>query len=348
MVIAALPIIAVALVAILILLAFTPLQRIIVALVSQLPVVGGWIVQNSVGAIDRAYAQVAGWAVHSIGPLVAVIFLPFFYLDHFNKAAQGSILQTMYALRRVVDNTIPRNLQVAKQFAWDVGQNAMHFAWDVGQQAEHFAWDVGQQAEHFAWDVGQNVTHYAEALFGQAERFAWDVGQNVSHYAEALFGQATTYARQLVGDLETLVRQLNAQALGFAEDAFGRAIDFEQRLYNDAIRFAEREGVLARDWARTLFDQANAFTLATVAAVAIRVTAIERSKCQQFCSPLGDLGQLLQDVEDAALVALLLAMAGEMARDPRGAARSIDSLIGPQVRELTGSLGGEAGFRRVA
>ena len=315
MVIAALPIIAVALVAILILLAFTPLQRIIVALVSQLPVVGGWIVQNSVGAIDRAYAQVAGWAVHSIGPLVAVIFLPFFYLDHFNKAAQGSILQTMYALRRVVDNTIPRNLQVAKQFAWDVGQNAMHFAWDVGQQAEHFA-----------WDVGQNVTHYAEALFGQAE----------------------TYARQLVGDLETLVRQLNAQALGFAEDAFGRAIDFEQRLYNDASRFAEREGVLARDWARTLFDQANAFTLATVAAVAIRVTAIERSKCQQFCSPLGDLGQLLQDVEDAALVALLLAMAGEMARDPRGAARSIDSLIGPQVRELTGSLGGEAGFRRVA
>src|SRR5215472_694941 len=114
MVLALVPI-AIALVAVLVLLAKTPLLRVIV----ELPLVGGWIVANSTRAIDRAYANLAGWSVQAIKPLAPALYWPVFRIEALMGWTINATASSYFAIRRVITVTIPRwsnyNLAVTRQ-----------------------------------------------------------------------------------------------------------------------------------------------------------------------------------------------------------------------------------------
>lgn len=84
---------------------------------------------------------------------------------------------------------------------------------------------------------------------------------------------------------------------------------------------------------------AIAQTQAATTAVATAVRAIEQSPCQRFCDPLGDLGQLLQGLQDAGMLAIMLALVQEALHDPAGLEAEIAEVIVPSIRSAVSSLG---------
>jgi hypothetical protein len=180
--------------------------------------------------------------------------------------------------------------------------------------------------------VGALVSQYARQLVGTAMTradaeyvtsvaHADAVGATVADYARQLTGEAIQFTRVAEGVLQLELEQVRADTLEYARTLEGIAVR-----HADAVGAAVATGAAA-----------------ATGAVAARVTDIERSPCQRFCSPLGDLGSLLQQLADAGILALVLAMAAEMASDPVGAARAVDQVAGPALRELTGELGAAVG-----
>ena len=93
-------------------------------------------------------------------------------------------------------------------------------------------------------------------------------------------------------------------------------------------------GLLAALRAQALAD-ARALTVPIEA----EVEAIRDSPCQRFCGPLGDLGQLLQGLEDAGMVAIMIALVETAMHDPGSVEREIANDVAPVIKSVVSSLG---------
>ena len=102
----------------------------------------------------------------------------------------------------------------------------------------------------------------------------------------------------------------------------------------------EREFTTDLDQLRTLL-QAQLGTLAATLGLALsqvtsRVQTLENSPCQQFCGILGELGQLLQGLELAGLIALV----AEAYAHPDQVVRTIEQdLVQPVEQGVSSALG---------
>lgn len=85
--------------------------------------------------------------------------------------------------------------------------------------------------------------------------------------------------------------------------------------------------------------QAIARAAALAAPIAAAVTAIEDSPCMKYCSPLGDLGQLLQGLEDAGLLAIMLALIEEARQNPQEVQSILRSVFVPLVDDAATTVG---------
>lgn len=89
--------------------------------------------------------------------------------------------------------------------------------------------------------------------------------------------------------------------------------------------------------------QAQAQTLAQVQTLVVpieqAITDVENSPCMQFCEPLGDLGQLLQGLEDAGMLAILLGLAAEVRSDPAGVQQALRATVIPIIQDAASSIG---------
>jgi hypothetical protein len=84
--------------------------------------------------------------------------------------------------------------------------------------------------------------------------------------------------------------------------------------------------------------RAEAYARSLAVPIAAAVTAIEQSPCQRFCSPLGDLGQLLQGLENAGMLAIMIAMVEAAMHDPAGLEAEIARDIVPPIRGVLSGL----------
>ena len=88
--------------------------------------------------------------------------------------------------------------------------------------------------------------------------------------------------------------------------------------------------------------QAQARAMAAAQALVVPIEAaiqeIEDSPCQQFCSPLGELGQLLQGLEDAGMLAIMIALVEEAVTNPSGVKDAISNDIMPPIRSAVSAL----------
>ena len=87
--------------------------------------------------------------------------------------------------------------------------------------------------------------------------------------------------------------------------------------------------------------EANAIARATAIAapIAAAVTAIEDSPCMKVCDPLGDLGNLIQTLDDLGLMALVAALLEEATSDPVAVANVLRSDFVPLVHDAVGTFG---------
>ena len=316
---------------------FAPVLRAFLVSMSQLPLIGAAIFGRAVAISDATVRSLAGWAAAGISPLTDLVTAVTWRFYYWRRGVVGAMQSTQSAVWRIRWMHLPALQKTLVAYANLLYNTAIAYANQLYDSAIRWANFLYDTAIAYAVQLYNNAIGWANLLYAQAISYAGQLYGQALGYAQAVLAQALGYAQAVL-----------AQALGFAEDAFGRSIDYERQLYGQAIEFGRRVGTAAEEYAQALFKSAVAYTDASTAAVLARVLRLERSKCQQYCDPLGDLGSLLQQAEDTGLALALLALAVEASRDPRGTARAVDGLIGPTVRDLLTAIPREEGVTRAA
>lgn len=310
----------------------------ITGVIAQLPVVGGWAAARA----DLLMAQLAGDAVglaqQALGPA-------------------GDVFQRLWAIHSVLGDGVLHAIQNTYNALWRVkyqvvpnavGQ-AMDLARQLAQQAEQYALQLVQQEARAAQQEIAQVAAYAQALAEQDQQYARALASQVAAVAEAGDQATQQYARQLAqaamttaeaGDqvLEQYAAQLAAQGIAYTQAAVqdlertiagvgAQSDGYAQQLEQQALGYAQQVGAAVA-----------AAAAAGLAAVEARVTDIEDSPCQQSCSPLGDIGSLLQGLEDAGIQALLLAVIGEVESDPAAVQQVLRDDFAPIFKNALGAL----------
>lgn len=337
----ALPILAggVAVVLLLVLLTNPTWQRALRDTLAGLPVLGGWLAENSTRLQLFLFARVAVWANSAAGVLVGWL-----------EGAQSLVSSATSQLE---------NLASAAH------ENAVYLRQQVIPAAIRQAEDYGDRrlAAARAYLVAQLVLTQALARRLTAQAIARaDLEHNQAlAYARALWSSATGYARSLttlalgyalalfrVSRLETAAAEQRAE--NYTRAGVAQAQEFTAEAYKAAVDYAAAAAGVAENYARNLTLEAekratleNARTLAWSAAaagaLAVAIEAIERSPCMQRCSTLGQLGAELETLDLLALVAFLT----EAAKDPAGFAREFEAEFGPVIQEVRGALAGLGG-----
>lgn len=306
---------------------------------AQIPVVGGFVAQRTDQLLLAMYVSGLDAALAALGPAADLFRRIAGVESTLARFVAGAIDNTFNTVWRLRYQIIPAEL----------GRQAA-YALQLAQAAEGYALQLGGQVEREAAADAARVADYARQLAGAEGQYALDLVQAAEQRAlareQAILGYVQTVvldeARQALAQVQVAERYAEQLALDVRDAA--RAGDL------DAERYAQNLGIQVEDYARALeraavghADQAVAAAAAAAAAatgaVAARVTDIEDSPCQRFCSPLGDLGQLLQGLEDAGFVAILLGLIAEVRHDPGAVQQVLRQDLVPLGRDALAGLG---------
>lgn len=322
---------------------FTLFRPLISGALSKVPLIGSWLASNTDLILFSAYVSALSWINTSIGPLV----------DFIRRLRWATVL--------TIDEGV-QTVEAGWSAIWRVRYTALPAA--IAAANTYAAGLFGQALAYIATAIA-SVQHYAELLAAHDLAYAQSLYVSALSYVQSLHLAELQYVQAAVLDAERYAAQLEAGGLAYAQAAVLAAEHYAQALNAQTLAYvqaavleaeelARRVGVDAEGYAQALQRQALGYAAATgaavaaaagaaTAAVAARVATIEDSPCQRFCSPLGDLGGLLQGLRDVGMAALLLDLAVTLAEDPQGAAQAIDGIAGGPVRELLSDLGFAAG-----
>jgi len=330
MAIALLPEILVAFV--LLLLAFAAVQLfrpLLVAVLSQMPIVGVWVAVRVNGLLVAITAIMAG-EINAASGIITNLITAVFNDVWGNRVWTGYALEHAWSAINFIANVlIP--VKMAEQAAYTtmvwVNTSAHTDAVWAGVTAHtDFVWKVTGEHTDFVWAAS---TAYTSAVWKAA-----------TDHADFVWRESTAFTQRSVSDLAAHVDYVWTTTAGYAEALTGqemrRALDAERQLAIDiAVVGAGAIGTVENLWqqetsrARGAEGAIATAGAAAVAAVAARVAEIEDSPCQRYCGPLGELGQLLQGLADVALPALLVALAEEAIQHPADVASMVDRTIRP-------------------
>ena len=331
----ALPAVAIALVGLLIAFAFFPLVRPpLNAIVSAVPLIGGTLANAMDGAIWWAYSQsinVAAAAIRGAGEIFSVpTMMQHWLTDNVGAAAASAAM----AAWRISHITIPLIVSQLTSLAYWARDAAIAVALQVEHDVAGLAWTLYGMAIAHADQWGINLEGLAWTLHSMAIAHADEWGINLEGLIWAVHGLEVQYVDGAIAAVVARQDVLYADAIGYAD-----------KMAQEAERYAEGIDAQTRQWAagelgavERYAEGLNAATLAQAlaasGAVARELAQLEERDCIKFCNPLGGLGSLLQDLEDAGMLALLLALLGETVNDPAAVLGDVSSVVAPIVQEI--------------
>jgi hypothetical protein len=313
--IAVLALIAVGLVAIVILYGYKQLLRSVFESFRGLPVVGGWVASHLEQLLDSASHNAAVWASHATQPIVDLLYRWVTRLEGHTQAG-GAAHAASAAVHRDTRHTLVPGLIAREQQRADVQDQALE-ARDVerARQVQTHADQVGQTVHDYADAVGAAVRAYALSLAVQNRQLELaDLAALQAATAQLVatsLAQAGADAREGDAIALALMQALVATAQREARDLVAGLTDVVAQVSLEDRLYAQQQAGLV-----------GAAATAAIAVVATAVDTINRSPCMQRCSTLGNLGAALEAL-DLGLILLLMA---EVARDPRGTARTVQAL----------------------
>ena len=209
---------------------------------SRLPVVGGWISSNIVGALNDARNTVFGWA--------------------------GSTWNFAYQLFITIGNWLwrmPYNLLVTINQAANFGNWVAH--WLVPNTAN--------TVQGYAYGLYRDAINYGEQVWTDSTGYAYDLWQNATAYAYGLYRDAINYGEQVWNDATAFIQSAFAQATAYAYGLYISGWNYATSIWNDAsaaIASAESTAIAHADG---LFNAAESDiqNVAAGAAAALSSTA---------------------------------------------------------------------------
>ena len=329
-----LPAAAVAVVGILLVAAAFAIALLVADMLGALPVIGGTVGPAARNAMLGAIGRTVVWTQQSAQAMASVIAGPVVGIWTMIDALVTEDWQIVGAIYTLATYTLP-NL---RQWVWSLVD--ANTRWLFAALAADVDW-----LKQYTYDTGQWILTWAQGALAAERAYAdyvkialWDaIGAWVDilvkrmdagdveagRYAEALAGRAIDYADSVGARDLRVIDQVGGELAARIDAEVGRAIDYERTVAGELLR--DIAGAEAR---------ATAYAGALAVPIAAAVTAIEQSPCMRYCSPLGELGQMLQGLQEAGLLAAILALAGESARDAQGTGRELASVLGPLTRDL--------------
>ena len=312
---------------------------------SQIPLVGGWISGNVNTLVVRLIVRAAAVGAQSLSPVADLIRRV--------RAATGIYTwDVIYALEdhfdvswRILHLSLPAAVKGATDYAAQLYNQAANLDFLYSQALYAYAKGLYDQAVTLEYHLFQTATDYAAQLYNAAANLAAIYYGLAVSEARRLFGLSVAYTDQQIRGTDSYVAALHDQAIRFTQDATASAERYAQQVGADAEGYARALQGQAIRYADQIGAQATTYAQALALPIAAAVMAIERSPCQQFCNPLGELGQLLQGLEDLGLAALLIGLAEASVHDPQGTANEIRALVQPVSQELAQLTVGQIGLR---
>lgn len=286
-----------------------------------------------VGSIRAVVIWSVSGAENAAQALRALLVNPYLVMTH---AVQAQ-LAFVQALQHLVQVTIPYTAAAYAQTVWGALQQEIA---DRNAAVSDLFWTA------YNWVSG--LFQWAQAGIAGAElHAAQGTAAAIAHADQLTAGAMARADREVAGEAAAraagdrqgiaYTQAVGTEALGYAY-RLGQALAADLGLAERQLEgYADQVGAAAAGYAATLTAGAIARADARAAAIEAEVTAIEDSPCQRFCNPLGDLGQALQELQDLGLVAAILALAAESARDAAGVGRGLASGLGPVARDLEAS-----------
>jgi hypothetical protein len=313
--VAVLAVIAVGLVAIIIIYGYKQLIQAVFESLKAIPVVGGWIGSNLQKLVDAANHTAGGWAALATKPIVDLLYRWTTRVEGHTRAS-GAAHQASLDAHVWTNTVLVPGLVAREQQRADVQDQALE-ARDVARarQVQTHADAVGQTVHDYADTVAAAVRAYALALaVGNRQLELADLAslraataQLVAATADQALADTREQARVVTALMTALVRTAEQEA----RDLVAGLSDVVAQVSLDDRLYAQQQAGLV-----------GAAATAAIALVATAVDTINRSPCMQRCSTLGNLGAALEAL-DLGLILLLMA---EVARDPRGTARTVQAL----------------------
>lgn len=143
------------------------------------------------------------------------------------------------------------------------------------------------------------------------------------------------------GEASQTINAINQDLVGLHHWIDGYELPLIRGIGNDLAGLKEwiNGNVAVRSDVVNAEAQAIAAARALVVPIEAAISDIENSPCMQSCDVLGGIGQLLQGLEDAGMLAIMLALIEETRRDPNGVQSALRSVVVPIVDDAVNSTG---------
>lgn len=175
---------------------------------------------------------------------------------------------------------------------------------------------------------------HTRALLAQEAAQRRQDDQLVIGYAQALTAQAITRADQELARALQAAYLEDAAIAAYARTLAGDVVAYAQQLVAQEQRRADAEVAQVTQYAQSVGFAVLTLVLPQLQALTQRVKAIEDSPCQQECRTLGQLGQNLDGLDLAALLAWLLGAA----EHPKEAAGAVAGTLTPGANLVSAQL----------
>lgn len=327
-----------ALVGVLLLAAALAIALLVADMLSALPVIGPTVGGAARNAMLGAIGHTVVWAQQSAQQFASVIFGPFYALWTVIDAMTWTDYKLAQKIWGLASISIPRVVSWAQSAIYASELRSYTYTnyvklalWEAigawvnilrSEAAADFQW-LRAYTDYVKLALWTVINGWVAILVQRM-----DAGDALSRqYTEAVGGQVARYAESAASTaLSAALSELARERLR-AQGAEGAITGYVGSV----------AGVLARDIVGAEV-RANAYAGALAVPIAAAVTAIEESPCIKACDPLGDLGSFLQELTDLGVIAALLLLAQQAARDPHGAATEVLDVVRPIVDDAGAAM----------
>jgi hypothetical protein len=294
----------------------------IAALLSRIPLIGGELATLTDFVLFAMEQAALRWAKDSVKALIAIVLAPVHWIESLIgqvETAFQSVYTALYHLRYVV---IPALISNALGIAYGWVQQSRAFAAALFAQADAYAAQLYNAAVSFTRSEITLTQQYAAGLYQNAVSFTRSEIALTQHYADTLYTDGISFTRASVATVE------NWAASSIA-----------------AVDTALTADITALDkYIAAAFPAVYAYVGTAVGAVEADLTRLKTDCTDNLCTNLSPLASLLNNLGgDLGLVALI-AMAGEMAHDPQGAARTVVDTFAGTANTAASTMRAAAGF----
>jgi hypothetical protein len=304
-------------------------------MLSQIPVIGGWVASQAARLINDAFNWIAARVTHLVQPLTDAIWRVISRLRAFTGSTAAALAAIGAALHHILDVSIPW----VEAWVWDRLTDVYAFVRAQVRALDGLIdWRIKAVTALLLALIESAVSAAVSNFNQQFQGFENRVGALWAAVVAIVGGAlnaAQAYTDQRVHQAET-----NAAA---GTSAVGMEAARQAQALRERIDQAARN---AEAFTATLVGQAersaslqNAATLATAlaatGAIALSVEQIRNLECIKACAPLGQLGNELQALDLGVLLAVLLGAASH----PKEGAAALTAMLAPGSQAAHAELG---------